>query len=432
MKRIILAFVMLVGAECGLWAGQTSAPAVLTLAEAQNIALRNHPQIAAADYRALAAREVLTETRAGYYPNANLYGDAVGANSEDARILAGGLNNPSVYNHLAGGLSVSQLITDFGRTDNLTSSSKFQLEAENQNVNATREQVLLQVNLNYLGTLQARAVLQVAQQTLDTRQLLLDQVSLLASNKLKSELDVSFAGVAVQQGKLLVEKAQNDADAAMASLSAALGYAGPQQFQLSDPNPSTNSMPADDSQLVQIALAQRPELLSFRDQGIAAMKFARSQHDARLPSVSAFGEAGGSPAHDYHLPDDYAVGGIQISFPLFAGGLYKARQHEAEFKAQAEEELVRSLEDDIVRDVHIAWLNVNNAREEIKTTEELVRSASEAYDLAESRYKTGISSIVELSQAQLNLTSAQITNSNARYNLLIQQANLDYQVGSLH
>ena len=351
-------------------------PPVLTLADAQKIALQNHPQIAAADYRALAAREVLTETRAGYYPDVNLYGDAVGANSEDARILAGGLNNPTVYNRVAGGASVSQLITDFGRTANLVASSKFQSQAENQNADATREQVLLQVNVNYFGTLGAQAVLHVAQQTVDTRQLLLDKVSLLASNKLKSELDVSFADVAVQQSKLLLEKAQNDSEAAMASLSAALGYQEPRQFQLFETNSSTNSVVNDDSQLVQTALAQRPEILSLRDQDVAAMKFAKSQRDARLPSVSAFGAAGGSPVHDDHLPGDYAVGGIQISFPLFAGGLYKARQREAELRAEAQDELLRNLEDDIVRDVHIAWLNVNNARDEIKTTEELVRSAS--------------------------------------------------------
>ena len=93
---------------------------------------------------------------------------------------------------------------------------------------------------------------------------------------------------------------------------------------------------------------------------------------------------------------------------------------------------MRALEDNIVRDVHIAWLNVNNALEQFQTTQELVRNAAEAYDLAEARYKIGSSSIVELSQAQLSLTSAQIANTNARYDVLIQQANLDYQTGALH
>jgi outer membrane protein len=432
MNRII--FVLTLGVVFGGPAfadGTNNPPALLTLADAQKLALQNHPQIAAANYRALAAQEVEKETRAGYYPNANLYANAVGANEEGTRIMAGGLNNPSVYDRDAGGLAVSQLITDFGRTANLTASSKFQAQAANQNANATREQVLLQVNVGYFGTLAAQAVLHVAQQTVDTRQLLLDQVSLLASNKLKSELDVSFARVAVQESKLLLQKAQNNADDAMTSLSTALGYRNPRPFQLAESPPLFLANTNDVSQLVETALMERPELLSLRNQHDAAQRFAKSERDSRLPTVSAIGVAGASPNHDSHLPDNYAAGGIQLSLPLFAGGYYTARQHAAELQAQADSELVRTLEDDIVRDVHIAWLNVNTSLEQLQTTEELVQNAAEAYDLAEARYKIGSSSIVELSQAQLSLTSAQIVNANARYDVLIQKANLNYQIGAL-
>ncbi len=246
----------------------------------------------------------------------------MGASSEDARILAGGINNPSVYNRLAGGVGVRQLITDFGHTANLVASSKYQSLAEAQNANATREQVLLGVDVNYLGSLQAQAVLQVARQTMDTRELLLEQVSTLASNQLKSVLDVSFASVAVQESRLLVEKAQNDADAATASLATALGFSSPRQFSLLDPPPfkAPDANDQEDSQLVETALAQRqPELLSLRNESEGALKFARSQRDARLPTVSAFGTAGSAPIHDSHLPNDYAVGGLEISFPIFRG-----------------------------------------------------------------------------------------------------------------
>jgi outer membrane protein len=433
MKRIVL--MLTVGC---LFAGRlladetNNAPPVLNLADAEKIALQNHPQIAAADYRALAAQEALKETRAGYYPNANLYANAVGAGDEGTRVLAGGLNNPSIYDRAASGVAVSQLITDFGRTANLAASSKFQAQAENQNASATREQVLLQVNVGYFGTLEAQAVLRVAKQTFDTRQLLLDQVSLLASNKLKSELDVSFARVAVQESKLLLQKAQNNAEAAMTSLSTALGYREPRVFQLTEAPEAVTSRTNDVSQLVEMALADRPELLSLRNGQEAALRFARSERDSRLPTVSAVGVAGGAPVHDSHLPDNYAAAGIQMSLPLFAGGLYMARQHEAELKAESDDELLHAAENNIVRDVHIAWLNVNDAVEQVQTTQELVQNAAEAYDLAEARYKIGSSSIVELSQAQLNLTAAQITDAGAHYTVLIEQAHLNYQVGALH
>ena len=432
MKRIILALSICACFAGNIFAGGTpNAPMVLSLAAAQQLALQNHPQIAAANYRARAAQEALKETRAGYFPNLNLYGNAVGTGDENTRIMAGGLNNPSIYDRAAGGLAVTQLITDFGRTANLTASSKFQAQAENQNASATREQVLLQVTVGYFSVLEAQAVSQVARQTFDTRQLLLDQVSLLSSNKLKSELDVSFARVAVQESKLLLQRAQNNAEAAMTSLSAALGYREPRVFQLAAPAPAVNAGTNDVSQLVEMALAERPELLSLRSEHDAASRFARSQRDARLPTVSAVGMVGDAPIHDSHLPDNYAAAGIQVSLPLFAGGLYAARQREAELKAQSDYELVRVLEDKIVRDVHIAWLEVNNAQEQLRTTEELVRNAAEAYDLAQARYQIGSSSIVELSQAQLSLTSAQIADAGARYNVFIQQANLNFETGAL-
>ena len=431
MKHLLTIFLCLTASIGGLEAAQTNATPALSLGDAQALALKNHPQVAAANYRALAAQEAVIQTRAGYFPAANLYGTAVGANEEGTRIMAGGLNNPSVYDRAAGGVQVNQLITDFGRTANLTASSKLQAQAENQNLMLTREQVLLQADTAYYSALEAQAVLRVAQQTVDTRQFLLDQVTAYATNKLRSELDVSFAQVQLQQARLLLEKAQNDADAAMTVLSTALGYREFHQFQLVEQSPPANAATNSVSDLVQTALSRRPELLSLRDERDAALRFAKAERDSRLPTVAAVGVAGASPAHDSHLPDDYAAGGVQLSLPLFAGGYYSARQREAELKAQSDGELLRSLENNVIRDVRIAWLNFNNAQQQLLTAEVLVQNAAEAYTLAQARYTTGISSIVELSEAQLNLTSAQIVDAGARYNVLIQQANLDYQTGEL-
>ena len=431
MKRTILILFFCATSASVVLGDATNSAQVLTLADAEQIALKEHPQIARANYLVLAAQEAVTEARAGFFPTANIYGNAVAASSQGTRILAGGLNNPSVYDRAAGGVAASQLITDFGHTANLTASSKYQAKAESQNANATREQVLLDVDTSYFSAIQAHAVLQVAQQTFDSRQTLLEQITALATNKLRSELDVSFARVELQQARLLVEKSKNDADAAMAMLSTAMGYSDFHQFQLTEQELPTNATNADVADLVETALIRRPELLSLRNDREAAMHFAKSQRDARLPTVSAVGAAGYAPWHNDHLLDDYAVGGVQLSMPLFAGGLYVAKQREAELKAEADAELLRSVENNVIRDVRIAWLDVNDAVEQFQTTEELAQNAADAFTLAQARYKAGISSIVELSDAQLNLTSAQIAETNARYNVLIQQANLSYQIGTI-
>lgn len=430
MKKVFLIIAVLAVALLA-GAAETNIFETLTIDQAHELALKNHPQIAAANYRALAAQEAVKESRSAFFPQASIVGSAVGADSRDARIEAGGLNNPSVFNRAAGGLQASQLITDFGRTANLTASSKYQAQAENQNANATRERVLLNVDVNYLGTLEAQAVINVARQTVDTRQKILDQVSLLASNKIKSELDVSFAKVQLEQGQLLLQSAQNGFDASQAALSTALGFREFRPFNLVEAVPPVAGNTNDVSSLVDAALQRRPEILALMNEQNASLRFARAQRDARLPTVAAVGVAGASPVHDERLPDNYAAGGVQLSLPLFAGGMYVARQHEAEFRAHADSELLRSLEDNIIRDVRIAWLNLNNARERYRTTQDLVNEAKLAFELAQARYKVGTSSIVELSQAQLQLTSAQIDETNARYDVLLQEANLNYQIGGL-
>jgi outer membrane protein len=263
------------------------------------------------------------------------------------------------------------------------------------------------------------------------RQLLLDRVSILAANKLKSDLDVSFARVALENGNLLLQSAQNGFDSALASLSAVLGYQQQQHFNLIEAAPAPIGFENDVTPYIDKALRDRPELASFRDEQDAANRLARSLRDARLPTVSAVIAAGDAPSHDVRLPDSYSAGGIQVSVPLFAGGFYQARQREAELRAKAAGESLRTLEDQVARDVRIAWLNLNNARDRLRTTQQLSRYAANAYELAEARYKAGTSSIVELSQAQLELTSAQIGETTARYDVLIQESALNYETGGM-
>lgn len=430
MKPIILTIgvaAVLVWGQSG-WA-QPDGGERLTLDQARVMAWAQHPQVAVAREQAAAAREVTKEAQAGYFPQLYAYGTAAGAEEQTTRLLAGGINNPSVYDRLAGGLGVSQLLTDFGRTANLTASARYAALAAAQNVVDARARVRLQVDTAYLAALEAQAVQRVAGQTLATRQLLLEQVSTLATNKLRSALDVSFARVALEEGRLLVQKSDHDAEAAMAGLVAALGSPHYVAYQLVEPVDLAGMVTNAVEDLVQEAMSQRPELLRFRAQEEAARRRARAEQDARLPTVSAVGFAGGAPQHDSRLSGSYAAGAVQLSLPLFAGGLYVARQREAEQQAQAVADERRSEENTIIRDVRVAWLNLNNAVAEWHTTDELVHEAAEAYELADARYRAGLGSIVEYSQAQLALTTAQIDQVDARYAVRIQRSVLEFQTG---
>lgn len=412
----------------------------LTLADARATALRNHPHFATAQIQAMISQEIVREARSGFFPTIEAYGTGVDAGNENTRILAGGLNNPSIYDRVAGGVGASQLITDFGHTSNLTAGSKLEARADARNVEATREQILLNVDVAYFATLQDQALLQVARQTMAARQFLVDQVSALAAHQLKSQLDVSFSEVALEEARLLLQKSEGDADSAQASLAMALGFgagsSGPDRppatlrWQPVEPAPRP-APPPDIPTAIALALRDRPDLLGLRDQRDAATRFANAEKDLGYPTVSAVGTVGDAIQHDYHLPGHYAAGGIMLDVPLFTGGLYAARQRAAVLKAQAADEDVRDAEDHVTRDVQVAWLNLRTADQRLVTTERLLSHAVQADQLAQARYKVGSSSIVELSDAEVDRTSAEIAEAGARYDTLIARSILDYQMGAL-
>ena len=85
----------------------------------------------------------------------------------------------------------------------------------------------------------------------------------------------------------------------------------------------------------------------------------------------------------------------------------------------------------ISRDVRVAWAGANDAFQRIDVTAQFMRSAALALDLANGRYNLGLSSIVELTQAQLNLTRAEIENLDAKYDYQSDYATLQYTLGLL-
>jgi outer membrane protein len=400
----------------------------LTLSQAEALAVQNHPQIKAALLAAAAANQVTTEVRSADYPT--FFGSVTAAGAiNNSRLAAGNLNNPIIYNRISTGITASQLITDFGRTSALVSSARQRAEAQQDTAAVTRAAILLQVDAAFYSALRAQNVLSVASETVKNRQVIADQVTALANSKLKSGLDLSFANVNLGEAKLLLADAQNQVRATFADLSAALGLPAPREFRLVDPaEPST--LATDPAPLILEAEARRPEILSARAQFAAAQSFARAEGDLKRPTVSALASVGVNPLYDdTHLANRFAAAGVNVNIPVFNGHLFSARQTEAEIRAQAAEQNLKDQQNRVARDVQVAWLNADNARQRIGLTVELLQQANLALDLAQGRYDLGLSSIVELSQAQLQQTSAQISAATAKYEYGLQRAVLDFQIG---
>jgi len=409
---------------------QASTGPRLTIAEAEQLAIRNNPNVSVAHLLALAQAQVTREARSVEMPMSTGSLTAVGSH-ENSRITAGLLNNPSIFDRAAGGLTVSQLITDFGRTHNLVLSAKSNARAQLENEHATVLDITLTVDQAFYEALTAQAVLRVAQQTLAQRQATGDQVSALTKAKLRSDLDLSFANVQIAQANLMLVDAKNSEQSAMAALDDVLGLETDQQYTLVDET-NGNPPPAPDNAdtLVQSAMGARPDLAALNDESLAARQYSIAQRDLWLPTVSALAAVGGTPVRaDQILSSWYGAAGANISIPVFNGFLFNAESKEARLRAQAAQEKVRDLRDTIARDVRTAVLNAQAAFQRITVTEEMLSQANLALDLAQARYKIGLSSIVELTDAQLAQTQAEIANTSARYAYQTALAEVKYQAG---
>src|SRR5580658_10969457 len=403
----------------------------LTRAQAEQLAIKNNPRVSIGRLLALAQQQVVRETRAAELPTAN--GSVTAVDAEDAsRISAGPLTASRLFEHAGAGANFTQLITDFGRTHNLIASSKLQEKAQNASALAMTEDIVLATDQAFYNALQAQALLKVAQQNVNTIQTTETQVNQMTQNKLKSTLDLSFADVNLSQSKLLLLDAKNNADSTMAAFDAVLGLDKPVTYNLADDSAPLQPPPPDPEQLVQTGLKQRPDLQALNYNQQSAVKFSHAQRDQMLPSISAAGTAGSVPIRppQYYTANWWGGIGVNMNIPIFNGFLYSAQAKEAAIRAQADSEQARDLRDQIVRDIRTSWLAANTAFQRVSVTEELLKQSNLALRLAQTRYQMGLSSIVELSQAQYQQTDAAIGNTNSQYQYRLALATLNYQIGA--
>ena len=421
-------FVCLAQAQTPLNPPSPAAPVRLTLADAEQLAIKNNPSISISKLEGLAQGQMTREVRSTELPQAMINLTAVEPKA-GSRITAGGINNPVLYERAAAGVSLQQLLTDFGRTRNLVASARLREKAEMDTAKATTAEIVLAVDQAFFRALQAEALLHVADSTVRARQSVVDQIGALTKAKLKSDLDLSFANVNLAQAQLLLLDAQNSKEDAFSQLNTLLGYERQQTYLLVDETQQPAAPPVDAQVLTSQALQSRPDLAAAEEHSQAAEKLRRAEHDLSRPTLSAMGVVGDAPIRADQLSPWYGAVGVNLSIPVFNGFNFAARAHEADYRAQAQQERLRDLRNRIVRDVQITYLAAQSAYQRIGVTSQLLTQADLALDLSQTRYKLGLASIVEVSQAELQQTEAAIGNITAKYQYEAALSSLRYQTG---
>jgi outer membrane protein len=405
----------------------------ITRSQAEQTALKNNPRITANRLLALAAGQVTRQTRSADFPQ--IFGALTAEKAEDgSRIGSGALTDSHLYTHAGGGGSLTQLITDFGRTRELVATNRLQQKAQDQTTLATQQDVLFATDEAFYRLLEAQSLLAVAKATVQARGDIQNLTQALTKSALKSDLDLNIASADLSQAELLQLDAENAVGCAGAALAAVLA-APPETIYLAveessaAPPPDTDSFPALNS----AAQTQRPDLQALRLNAQSYQRLARAQELEHLPAISALAIGGITPVSPdgIFVPHWYAAAGVNLSVPLFTGLRIDAQTEEARLRQRATEKQAQALSDTIARDVHVSVLNAQTAFKKIGVADQFRSQTAQALALAQTRYKLGLSSIVELSQAQLQSTQAEVSAANSRYDYLLALRALVYARGQL-
>ena len=405
----------------------------ITRSDAERLALKNNPRITASHLLALAAGQATRETRSGELPQISAAITAEKA-EDGSRIGADGLTDSRLYTHAGTGSSLSQLITDFGRTRDLVATSKLQQKAQDQTALATEQDVLLATDQAFYRLLNAQSLLNVAKATVAARGDVQNLTSALTKSALKSDLDLNIASADLSQSQLLELDAENGVASASAALAAVLATPADSLYLAVEDSDDTPPPPLDSSASIYAsAQAQRPDLQALRSTAAADKKFAAAQQLQHLPTISALATGGITPVapDGIFVPNWYAAAGVNLSLPLFTGFRIDAQAKQARLRQEAAEKQAQDLSDNIARDVRVALLNAQTAFRRIAVADLFRKQTAQALALAQTRYKLGLSSIVELSQAQLQSTQAAVAAVNARYDYLLSLRSLDYARGQM-
>jgi outer membrane protein len=404
----------------------------LTLAQAETTALANQPRMLAAQLRARSSAERIREARAGYLPTVAFNATGVRVADAGTSTAAGNITTSSISDRFAYGGNLAQMVTDFGRTSALVNSARATANAQAEIATLTRAQVRLNVREAYYQALGSEAVLRAARAALNNRALVSRQLSALAASELKSTLDVNFANVLQSEAELAVVRAESAVAQQRSHLATAMGVQRPIASTLADVPATADALPPTAESLLAQSMTQRADLNAVQSQQQAAAEFALSEKRLSYPTLNVLGAAGEIPFHDHTVHDNYAAAGFNLNIPILNGGAFRARQAEAELEANARTRDTEELRLEVGEQVRDSWYRANEAYRSLDVTARLVAQSKEALRLAQDRYDAGLGSIVELNEAQLNETSAEITAADATYSYLSRRAELDYAAGLLN
>jgi outer membrane protein TolC len=400
---------------------------VKTLAECIALAEAGQPLLAAAGAAVEAGHQRVIQVRAAYLPQVNAsYSIDRRFTSASNRVGVPGATQSQTFTFYSASVNLSQVLFDFGqRLDQIRASQARErsLAADAESEHLT---VVYDVSQAYFNVLAAQRLLAVADDTVRNVREQLDQAEGRYDVGMAARFDVTRSRVQLASAEFDQVTARNNVAVARETLRNAIGLDGPLDFDLVD-TLDVARISVDEDQAVAAAVELRPDLRSVDEQIAARERDVRALRKQHLPSVGGFAAYGYSGT-DYPLDNNWDFG-ASVTLPIFTGLRTSAEVGEARAEVRQLEAQQKSLRQQIELEVRQAVLDLRRADESITVADEGLVQARENLELASGRYQTGVGSVIELSDAQNALTSAEAKQVQSLYSYQISRAALEKATG---
>lgn len=420
MRRLVIIAIIL-----GLCARAGIAEEQKTLAECIAIAIAQHPSLKAADASVQAGGQRVRQAVSNYLPQVSGFYDATRQRSSVAQRTSSqsqGVIPANTFNFYKTGIGFTQVLFDFGQTLNSIRAAQASEQSLQADMSTQQDTVVLNVKQAYFNVLATRRLLGVADETVHQNQKHLEQAEGRFSVGLAAKFDVTQAQVQLAQAELNQVTARNNLAVARETLRNALGLTGPLDFDIVD-NFDVHTLEISQDKALSLAYDQRPELQSLLAQERATNEQILALEKNYLPNLTSNGQYLWS-ASDYPLASSWMVTAA-VNLSVFNGGLTTAQVGEQKANLaniKYNEEVERQ---NIALEVRQDVLNVQQAGESIRVSAKGLQQARENLELAEGRYKTGVGNIIELTDAQASLTTAEASYVQALYSYKTSVAALE-------
>jgi outer membrane protein TolC len=400
----------------------TTGTAAYNLEQCIAIATAKHPSLNASASVIKANESRVGQAKANYYPTLNLSTsyDRIGP-------YAPAGTTPDSYDKYSAGINLGMTLFDFGKTATQVEIQGLSVNASRADYDNVRDQIVLNVKNAYYNLLQTQRNLIVAVDTMQQFQQHLDQANAFFRIGTKPKFDVTKAEVDFGNARLNVLKAENAVRSARITLKDVMGIPENADFPIMD-NLAFQKSDLQLNDVLNTAYANRPDLRSIIAKREATEKSINLAKKGYYPTLS--GSAGyGYSGTDFPLDSGWNAGAT-LNFPLFSGLSTKYQVDEARANLEilkANEDAVRQ---SIILDVKQAYLNVQDAAQQISMSEMTVLQAKENYDLAAGRYRAGVGSPIEVADATITLNNARANLNTSLYNYKMAQAALEKSIGA--